>query len=1093
MDDVLVIRTFGGFSITVSGRTQPEHLTTKAKALLVYCACAGRASRREYLSELLWPGRTQGQSLTNLRKLLVELRDHVDPWLNITRDSVGIGEAPLWLDCAELERALRLLEPDLPSDSQINDRLESAISLYQGDFLEGLDVESEEFDAWVSLERERFRLSVLGGYDHLIESYSQAGEPAAALDVIERLLRLDPLRERTYCLSMRLLAESGNREAALRQYHVCEQVLDEELGIAPGPQTVDLYERIRAGSVPMSSPVATVFRPAEVQLPAQATSFVGREQELHDLMGMVSSPDCRLLTIAGSGGSGKTRLAMELARRAADSFRDGVCFVPLAPVAAADVFPSAVLAALSVHPGENETDLEQVMIRNLLGRHLLLVLDNLEHLLPIPVLSRLLERTDNLKLIATSRQPLGVSWEWLYALEGLPVPALSAVDGTTGFGSVQLFADRARRANLRFRLESDLEGVARICRLVEGMPLGIELAAAWTPVLSLTEIESQMLALEAPYEGDDVRHTSLPALFESMWALLDERDRRVLLRLSVFAGGFTAEAAAAVAEASHLDLMRLARRFLISANPAAGRYDIHQLLVQFLRKKLGQSRGMEAETLAAHSGFFLGLVHRLSGDIRTADPGAAEKVMLSDIDNIRVAWEWACAAHQFELIYSACATLNLLLMMNGMHHEAMGVFRHALQALLTGPESLERDRVELALQSCLIASLVTSASWEDGRLWPVTERIIELATRLGDDLQLMNGLTSLSSLYFNEEWEKGLRVAQQSLVVADRLGALYRMLGHSMNETAFLWTGHLEEAITHATAARDLHAPGASGIGTTLVGMDLLAACLSHRSCALTLYGLAEQGMRDATEAQARAVGLNQPLALCFALSFTIIGLICTRQTVESHAAAMRIKELADRHGLGHYRWQWHAYSVVGMIQRGDYAAGISALIPAIEHQRGTGITHNMPCWLAHLGVAYGHVGSVDLGLSQIDAAYALLERTGERMHESVVHRFRGELLRMQGDVTGATNAFERALQVAHRQHALFYELQAALSLGQLLVAHDRPLEACARVQLVYSAFVEGFDRPDLVDARAFLEALDPETIRMGRTTEQQTSPSSTG
>ena len=238
MDTALEIRTLGELTISRQGESGSLLFSGKARALLVYLAIAGRACRREFVAELLWPDRSQTQSLTNLRKLLVELRQQAGPWMDITRETVALND-PVWLDAAEVGTCLAQAESAARDGTtpEMIAALESAVAIYRGDFLEGFDIESEAFEAWATLERERLRFSIIEALDRLVEEYTRQKNVHSGMDYAARLIRLDPLREKTYRLTMRLLAETGQREAALHQFAVCQQTLMAELGIAPSPKT----------------------------------------------------------------------------------------------------------------------------------------------------------------------------------------------------------------------------------------------------------------------------------------------------------------------------------------------------------------------------------------------------------------------------------------------------------------------------------------------------------------------------------------------------------------------------------------------------------------------------------------------------------------------------------------------------------------------------------------------------------------------------------------------------------------------------------------------------------------------------------------
>ncbi|MFN8379461.1 MAG: BTAD domain-containing putative transcriptional regulator [Anaerolineae bacterium] len=887
------------------------------------------------------------------------------------------------------------------------------------------------------------------------------------------LLRLDPLREKTYRQAMRLMAATGQREAALRQFEACQRILRDELGIAPAAHTVELAERIRRGefSAPDPRPAALPSTGMLSHLPGQATSFVGRQAELAELLERLEDPDCRLLTIGGPGGIGKTRLALEVARRAAPRFANGVSFVPLVSVNSTEAMTSSVLSSLGMRPPETGPDLRAYLLNELASQSLLLVLDNMEHLLKeVGLIEAILEGAPGVRLLVTSRQPLDLEWEWYYPLEGLAVPT-SATDTPETYSSVQLFAERARRARASFRLSDDPQGVVRICQRVEGMPLGIELAASWVRVMTCKEIAEEILGLETPYHTGEVRHHSLQALFENSWQRLSPREQELLMRLSVFRGGFTAAAAEEVAGAQRTDLAQLVQKSLIGLNYRTNRYEIHQLLVQFLRRKLKEQPDLEMTTNDAHSTYYMEFLRAREAELSSGSPWQALDDLRVDIENGRVAWAFALQQRRFDAIERSCTGLNTFFTLNVMHHDALGFFRRALEALALEPESTSRDRVELALQTCLIAPLTAVYGWEDRALWPVAERIRELAERLGNNQQVLTSLILLVDLYASNEWDRAVTVADEAVTFSKQhLGRQEQMAAHVLNELPLLFTGRLASALVQARSAQALFDPDNCLWATTTYGIDPLVISLSHAGIAQVMLGYADQGVRTLETAEARARTLGQPLALCFALAFDAISHLVTRNTARSYAAGETLIAMATEHGYAHWSVFGPCFRAVSLIQQGAYQDGIKALLPALEQEVQAGLTHNLPSWYAHLGVAYAMTGRLEQGIAGTECALATVERTGERYHESLAHRMQGELRRLAGDLVGAEASFEQAIRVAQAQESRFYELQALNSLYDLYESKGRAEDVRSRLQALCNWFTEGLDRPDLVEARQRLK-----------------------
>jgi hypothetical protein len=387
------------------------------------------------------------------------------------------------------------------------------------------------------LERERLRFSATYILDLLVEEYLRKEETQAGLECISRLMKIDALREKTYRQAMRLMINSDQREAALAQYDTCQRILKTELGITPSQDTIELYESIRAGGTVHRLPqvVSTPGRTANFRrtLPLQATAFIGREEEVQELLEQIKAPNCRLLSIVGPGGIGKTRLGLEVARRSTSYFNDGVAFVPLAPVRTSEDMISAIIASLAIPVREGEHDLPAILLDYLADKILLLVLDNMEHLVDdLGLIDEIFAAAPQVRIIATSRQPLNLAWEWQFYLEGMPVPDRIEDARPENYSSIRLFVERARHVQRSFQLTDDIQGVIRICQLVEGMPLGIELAAAWLRMMPCHEIAERLIELETPHKPVEMRHRSLRALFENIWARLSSHDQWLLMRLS---------------------------------------------------------------------------------------------------------------------------------------------------------------------------------------------------------------------------------------------------------------------------------------------------------------------------------------------------------------------------------------------------------------------------------------------------------------------------------------------------------------------------------------------------------------------------------
>ncbi len=349
-------------------------------------------------------------------------------------------------------------------------------------------------------------------------------------------------------------------------------------------------------------------------LPTQLTTFVGREKELVEIVELLHKPETRLLTIVGPGGMGKTRLALQTITKLLkqeSGFEDGLYFVSLDRLREA----SAILPAIAGAIGFEAQDVEQLskpFLAYLSGRALLLVLDNFEHLLDsVGVVTDIMRAAPSVKVLATSRERLQLQAETVFHIQGMPVPVEGAATGEIAeYDAVQLFVQQARRSWPNFEADAtDLQYIVHICRLVDGMPLAILLAAAWVDMLTLEDITAEIVGsldfLETQMRNVPERHRSIRAVFNASWRQLNTTEQRALRWLSVFRAGFTREAAQQVTDVSLQTLAALTAKSFLRRVPETGRYEIHELLRQYASEKLEASGEMETAR-KAHMAYFLG-------------------------------------------------------------------------------------------------------------------------------------------------------------------------------------------------------------------------------------------------------------------------------------------------------------------------------------------------------------------------------------------------------------------------------------------------------------------------------------------------------
>lgn len=390
---------------------------------------------------------------------------------------------------------------------------------------------------------------------------------------------------------------------------------------------------------------------ARINLPSQITSFIGREVELAALGKLLTDPQCRLLTITGMGGIGKTRLAIEAACTAQDIFPDGVIFVALAALASPAFIVSAIMEALDLNLVGSQDPLEQ-LLEALREKKLLLVLDNAEDLLDeAELFSEMLKNASFLKLLVTSRERLNLQGEWVFEIYGLPLPPDDKDFRVEQYSSVSLFMQRAQQVKADFDLgPEDRAWAGHICRILGGMPLAIELAAAWVSMLTCQEIYQEIEAnldfLATNIRDIPIRHHSLRATFDHSWNRLNADEQAVLAKLSVFRGGFTRQAAERVAETSLSILSALMTKSLIYRKNDT-RFDMHQLIQQYVAHKLQEDSRVRTQTRERHRQYFVDFLSNSHPDLRGPKMQSALEMIQADFDNVLEAWQLTVTERRF--------------------------------------------------------------------------------------------------------------------------------------------------------------------------------------------------------------------------------------------------------------------------------------------------------------------------------------------------------------------------------------------------------------------------------------------------------------
>lgn len=652
----LELRLFGTFEVRVAGQTVSSLRARKEQWLLALLALRhDRDVSRSWLASTLWPENDETQALFYLRKTLSSLRqtlgNEATRLQSPSKSTVRFDLSDAFCDVVVFDAATAR-----PATNEAQEeRLHEALSLYRGPLLE------ECTEEWITIEREARLQSYLLALENAAERALSRGEVAASCRWLRLALAAAPDRESTACALMQSLAASGDRAALRQVYQDLRLRLRETYNAPPSPETEALFKRLsQQEAQPALLPPAPATS-SHRHLPVPLTDLIGREREIAEVkMGLERS---RMMTLLGAGGVGKTRLSIAVADAALSRFADGVWFVDLAPLAD-DAYVAETVAQVLGVSQETGQSAEERLVTELSARSLLIVLDNCEHLLDASaaLATRLLSACSQLRILATSRQALGVTGEQAYPVPSLGLPALSGADSATGalaveknpaflleYDGIQLFVQRALQANPAFRLDRrNALAVVEICQQLDGIPLAIELAAARLRSLSVGDVQARLAdrfrLLNNGSRSALPRQQTLRAALDWSYRLLSPQEQALLNRLSLFAGGWTLEAAEKVCADDDADawevldtLTALVEKSLVVYEQRdEGRYRLLETIRQYAGEKLTESGEIEAYR-GRYCDYFVSLAQMIGPKL-----GVAEQVLWLDrleteYDNLRTA------------------------------------------------------------------------------------------------------------------------------------------------------------------------------------------------------------------------------------------------------------------------------------------------------------------------------------------------------------------------------------------------------------------------------------------------------------------------
>lgn len=539
------------------------------------------------------------------------------------------------------------------------------------------------------------------------------------------------------------------------------------------------------------------------------TSFIGRKTEISEILTKLDDDHCRLITLLGLGGIGKTRLALQIEKTIANSADYDVQFIALQPLSSAEMIVPSIASSIGLQLRSGERNPIEQLLYSLKDRRLLMVLDNFEHVLDgRSLVSDILSKTEQVKIIVTSREALNLQEEYLYHIHGLPFPKTENELHQNEIGAIELFEQRARQIRTNFSASDEFKDVLRICQLVDGIPLAIELATSWLKTLSCEEIadeiEKGLKVLVSPIINIPERHRSIKAVFDASWQRLNSQEQAVFSALSVFRGGCTRDAASVVANAQLLTLQSLVDKSLVQYDAVAKRYMLHELLRQYGEKHLNLFAEEVERIRNLHYRYYTRLLADKFMDTCNENQYKVMITLDPEVDNIRLSWDRAIEYADFDAIQASAQTLWVYFIFKGRFLEGVDVFKKAIEMCHRNNQNISTKALLAELQNlCGMLFIRLSRLEEATVMFEASHQYYrdnQLSPPLGWATEPIIGLCLKEIIQGNYDVAEALAKEARDTCVEQR-GSLNLMLAYYVSTGVAFHQGQYEVAMKYAGQA----------------------------------------------------------------------------------------------------------------------------------------------------------------------------------------------------------------------------------------------------------------------------------------------------